>query len=170
MLYRSIQNSHIIPPLTRGFWYSSLLGGGAGIWQTAKFPGRDIDQNTTGVGNFIWCLGVMFPTALCMKVARVCLQTTYILYTKLFRIFKLSFYTCDEKRRQFASVLMWKQQDRGKKRTKLDMVIAENVPFRYFKVLAQFKLPTFFGTAPTVQNYPFVRVMLLALLSNSRVH
>ena len=46
-----------------------------------------------------------------------------------------------------------KRQDRGKKRTKFDMVVAENVPFRCFKVLAQFKLPTFFGTAPTVQNY-----------------
>ena len=31
-----------------------------------------------------------------------------------------------------------------------------NMPFRSFKVLAQFKLPTFFGTAPTVQHYPFV--------------
>ena len=33
-----------------------------------------------------------------------------------------------------------------KKRTKLDTVVAENVPFRCFKVLAQFKLLTFFGT------------------------
>ena len=54
------------------------------------------------------------------------------------------------------SVWTWKLQDRGKKRTKLDTVVAEHVPFCSFKVLAQFKLPTFNGTAPTVQNYPFV--------------
>ena len=34
------------------------------------------------------------------------------------------------------SVWTWKRQDHGKKRTKLNTVIAENVPFRSFKVLA----------------------------------
>ena len=64
----------------------------------------------------------------------------------------------------------WKRHDRGKKRTKLDTVVAENVPFCSFKVLAQFKLPTFNGTAPTVQNYPFVGLWkVLYLRTNSVV-
>ena len=56
--------------------------------------------------------------------------------------------------------------------TNLDTMVAENVPFCSFagKVLAQLKLPTFDGTAPTVQNYPFVGFWkVLYLRSNSVV-
>ena len=40
------------------------------------------------------------------------------------------------------------------------------VPLRLFKVLAQFKLPTFNGAAPTVQNYPSVGFMVLYVRTN----
>ena len=57
-----------------------------------------------------------------------------------------------------------------KKQTKLDTVVAKNVLFCCFKLLAQFKLPTFNGTTPTVQNYLFVGFWkVLYLRTNSVV-
>ena len=85
---------------------------------------------------------------------------------QLFRIFKLDFKTCDEKGKRFATM---SGRESGK-------IVEKSGPnsIRWLpkmcrftgKVFLQFKLSTFNGTAPTVQNYP-LRVVLLALLSCS---
>ena len=74
---------------------------------------------------------------------------------QLFQIFKLNFYTCDEKRKRFATI---SGRESGKivKRGPNSIRWLPKMCRFAGKVLPQFKLSTFNGTAPTVQNYHFV--------------
>ena len=87
------------------------------------------------------------------------------------------FFLCKKKNIQLFQIIKFGLSDlqlcvdmKHQDQTKLDIIISQNVPFRCFQVLA-LKLPTFFGTAPTVHNWlvESVRVSFLRHLEKAYI-